>query len=92
MTNGRYQSCLHRTVVNSDISRKSLVFFLSPEKDRMVAPPEELVDADHPRLYPDFLYGELLEFTLKHYRVDTKTLDAFSQHILKKKEGSSVCI
>ncbi|KAK7360587.1 hypothetical protein VNO77_02594 [Canavalia gladiata] len=29
-------------------------------------------------MYPDFTWPSLLEFTQKHYKADTRTLDAFS--------------
>ncbi|KAF3442264.1 hypothetical protein FNV43_RR16180 [Rhamnella rubrinervis] len=85
LSNGMYKSCLHRAVVNSTQLRKSLAFFLCPKTERVITPPRSLVSTDNPRMYPDFTWPNLLEFTQKHYRADMKTLDAFSDWIVGQK-------
>ncbi|KAL0709129.1 hypothetical protein Bca4012_016107 [Brassica carinata] len=78
LTNGRYKSCLHRAVVNSESERKSFAFFLCPKGDKVLKPPEELVGVISEREYPDFTWSMFLEFTQKHYRADMNTLEEFS--------------
>ncbi|KAM3410563.1 hypothetical protein ACQJBY_002653 [Aegilops geniculata] len=77
LSNGRYKSCLHRAVVHREKERRSLAYFLSPREDRVVRPPPSPAPA--PRLYPDFTWAELMRFTQRHYRADSRTLDAFAR-------------
>ncbi|CAN6203120.1 unnamed protein product [Urochloa humidicola] len=77
LTGGRHASCLHRAVVSGGAARRSLTFFLNPQLDRVVRPPEALLLAGTPRAYPDFTWREFLEFTQRHYRSDETTMDAF---------------
>ncbi|BAS75581.1 Os01g0883800, partial [Oryza sativa Japonica Group] len=76
LSNGRYKSCLHRAVVNQRRERRSLAFFLCPREDRVVRPPPSAATPQH---YPDFTWADLMRFTQRHYRADTRTLDAFTR-------------
>lgn len=78
LTNGVFKSCIHRAVVNKDLERRSLAFFVSPRGDKVVRPPVELIDGEEgKRAFPDFTWAELLEFTQTEYRSDSSTLKNF---------------
>ncbi|KAJ6419337.1 hypothetical protein OIU84_029446 [Salix udensis] len=88
LSNGRYRSCLHRAVVNRESERRSLVFFVSPNEEKVVRPPQDLVCREGKRTYPDFTWSDLLEFTQKHYRADVATLQSFIQWLLSSKPSN----
>ncbi|KAK4567033.1 hypothetical protein RGQ29_003039 [Quercus rubra] len=89
LCNGRYKSCLHRAMVNRNLERKTIAFFLSPREDRVVRPPQELVSPEEPRKYPDFTWPEFWEFSQKHYRSDVTTIDNFIKWKLSSKPSGT---
>ncbi|KAI5070463.1 hypothetical protein GOP47_0014806 [Adiantum capillus-veneris] len=54
MSNGKYQSVLHRSLVNSSQPRLSFIFFHFPSDDSLVAPMSKLVTKDSPAKYRSF--------------------------------------
>ncbi|CAN8302234.1 unnamed protein product [Cochlearia groenlandica] len=83
LSNGMFKSCLHRAVVNRESARRSMAFFLCPKRDKVVKPPNEILEKmSKSRRYPDFTWPMFLEFTQKHYRADVNTLDSFSNWII----------
>ncbi|KAF1867180.1 hypothetical protein Lal_00049609 [Lupinus albus] len=77
LTNGIYKSCMHRSLVNKEKERTSLVCFVNPRKDNIVRPPEALLGKDAPRKYPDFIWSDLLDYTQTNHRVDESTFESF---------------
>ena len=63
--------------MNCKESRKSMAFFLNPAADKVVRAPDEVVEKNPPRKFPDFTWPMLLELTQKFYRSDSNTLKAF---------------
>ncbi|GMI67593.1 gibberellin 20 oxidase 2 [Hibiscus trionum] len=80
-SNGIYKSCIHRALVNEERGRRSLVCFVSPKEDMVVRPPEDLVVGSN-RVYPDFTWSSLLDFTNNHRRTDLHNLENFFPWLL----------
>lgn len=58
ISNGRYRSALHCTVVNADAERISVASFYCPSPDAIVAPWDALVTDDRPPLCRSYEYTE----------------------------------
>ncbi|KAK4796496.1 hypothetical protein SAY86_028822 [Trapa natans] len=86
LSNGVYQSCLHRVVVNEHVVRRSLSFFLCPPPDKPVRPPQSLLDGgDQARKYPDFTWSDFFLFVIKYCRADNgDTLKRFSNWVISR--------
>ncbi|KAJ1411000.1 Oxoglutarate/iron-dependent dioxygenase [Sesbania bispinosa] len=84
LSNGIYKSCLHRVLVNKEMERKSLAFFVNLKEDKTVRPPENIFGKEQARSYPDFKYSEFCEFVTKHYRPDSQTLEVFVSWLRSK--------
>ncbi|CAH9136178.1 unnamed protein product [Cuscuta epithymum] len=76
-TNNIFKSCLHRAVVNNHQNRLTLAFFVSPKEDKVIVAPEDLITSEKPRLYPNFMWSDMLLFIQNHYRADGETLHNF---------------
>ncbi|KAJ3671650.1 hypothetical protein LUZ60_007729 [Juncus effusus] len=79
LSNGLYKSCLHRAVVNRDSDRKSIAFFICPKEEKVIRPHDSLAWPNGKRLYPDFTWSELLDFTQNCRRSDDRTLEFFME-------------
>ncbi|PPR95475.1 hypothetical protein GOBAR_AA25183 [Gossypium barbadense] len=71
------------TVVNNERARRSIALFVCTEMNETVTPATALVNVENPRIYPDFKWAAFLEFTQKDYKVNMKTLEAFSNWLQK---------
>ncbi|KAL8160491.1 hypothetical protein V2J09_002028 [Rumex salicifolius] len=58
-SNGRLCNVQHRVQCWEATKRYSIATFLSPQREMVIEPPQEFVDADHPRLYSSVTYEEL---------------------------------
>ncbi|KAH7510666.1 hypothetical protein FEM48_ZijujUnG0101900 [Ziziphus jujuba var. spinosa] len=61
ISNDRYESVLHRAIVNSDKERISIPTFYCPSYDAIIGLAQNLIDDDHPAHYKSFTYREYYE-------------------------------
>ena len=59
LSNGRYKSVLHRTLVSRDRVRKSWHVFCNPPLDYLVVSPlKELIDENIPQLFDGIIFRQ----------------------------------
>lgn len=58
LSNGRYKSVLHRTLVSQDNVRMSWPVFCNPPLDLVVGPLQQSIDENHPPLFDAMTYRE----------------------------------
>lgn len=58
VTNGMLKSIEHRVVTNATLPRMSLGTFITPTKDCLIAPAEELLSDENPPRYRAVTYHE----------------------------------
>lgn len=89
LCNHRYKSAKHRAVVHAYRPRRSIAFFINPGVDEVIRPlPELLGDEPCSQRHMEFRWGQLLEFTQRHYRSDLHTLEAFEDYLKKASSQS----
>lgn len=62
LSNGRYQSVLHRATVNSQSTRISVVMVHGPALEVALGPMPVLVDDTHPPAYRKLKYKDYLQY------------------------------
>lgn len=65
LSNGKYKSIEHRSVVQKDRSRMSWAMFCGPAPDIVVSPRTELINEEHPPLYQGVSFGE---YSMKFFK------------------------
>ncbi|GLT64268.1 hypothetical protein SLA2020_367720 [Shorea laevis] len=61
LSNGRYKSVDHRAITNDWLPRVSVAMFYSPNNETVIGPIEDLIDEDHPPMYRNYTYKEVME-------------------------------
>ncbi|KAJ7956615.1 gibberellin 3-beta-dioxygenase 3 [Quillaja saponaria] len=82
LSNGQFNTVLHRVLVNNTHHRVSAAYFYGPPRDVKISPSINLIDHDHPPLFCPVSWKELLDIRAKHYN---KALDFFRNDIVTAK-------
>lgn len=67
LSNGLYQSVLHRAVVNRTHHRLSVAYLCGPPAQAQISPLKKLVDQTHPALYRPVTWSEYLGRKARHF-------------------------
>lgn len=74
MSNGIFQSPLHRVVTNSERERMTLAVFCIPEPGKEIEPAEELVTEERPRLYKKV--KNYVDIYFQNYQLGKRPIEA----------------
>lgn len=74
MSNGIFQSPLHRVVTNSERERMTLAVFCIPESGKEIEPAEELVTEERPRLYKKV--KNYVDIYFQNYQLGKRPIEA----------------
>ncbi|XP_062110415.1 protein DMR6-LIKE OXYGENASE 2-like [Humulus lupulus] len=77
LSNGRYESVIHRAVNNKMVPRISLAMFYGPNENTWIGPVEELVDEEHPPLYRRYEFSEYMEEVKKQVGTRRRAKEIF---------------
>ena len=77
ITNGKYRSCEHRAITNSNKARLSVATFHDPAKTVEICPAPELLGESSPPKYWGVVYGDYVSSWYTKGPEGKRNLDAF---------------
>jgi len=75
MSNGIFQSPLHRAVVNAEKERLTVAMFLVPDSEKEIKAVDKLVNESRPVLYKPV--KNYVEIYLQYYQQGKRAIEAF---------------
>ncbi|XP_028760760.1 codeine O-demethylase [Neltuma alba] len=74
MSNGIFESPMHRAVINSEKERHTLAMFCAPDTEAEIEPVKELVDESRPKLYKSI--KNYVKTYFQYYQQNKRAIDA----------------
>ncbi|KAI4306320.1 hypothetical protein L6164_029608 [Bauhinia variegata] len=78
ITNGKYRSCEHRAITNSNRARLSVATFHDPAKTVKISPTSEMVNESSPAKYRGVVYGDYVSSWYTKGPEGKRNLDALN--------------
>ncbi|KDP23162.1 hypothetical protein JCGZ_00345 [Jatropha curcas] len=74
MSNGIFESPVHRVVTNTERERMSVTVFCTPDSEKEIKPADGLIDETRPRLYKTV--KDYVSFYFEYYQQGKRTIEA----------------